>query len=58
MLDPEAGYLTRDGIVLVVEVLECCPWFEFADLDVYASDDEAGTVSLSTETSEDLNSER
>jgi hypothetical protein len=30
----------RDGIVLACEILDCCPWFEFADLETYVSDDE------------------
>lgn len=42
LMNPESGYLVKDGLVLCVEVLECCPWFEFADLDKYASDEEAG----------------
>ena len=25
-MDPEAGFLLRDSVVLAVEVLECCPW--------------------------------
>lgn len=42
LMNPEAGYLVKEGLVLCVEVLECCPWFEFADLEKYASDEEAG----------------
>lgn len=42
LMNPEAGYLVKEGLVLCVEVLECCPWFEFADLEKYASEDEAG----------------
>ena len=26
VMDPEAGFLLRDSVVLAVEVLECCPW--------------------------------
>ncbi|BDA47782.1 probable MATH domain and coiled-coil domain-containing protein At3g at N-terminal half [Coccomyxa sp. Obi] len=42
LMNPEAGYLVKEGLILCVEVLECCPWFEFADLEKYASDEEAG----------------
>ena len=28
-------------MVLACEILDCCPWFEFAELDVYVSDDDA-----------------
>ena len=28
-------------MVLACEILDCCPWFEFADLDVYVSDEDA-----------------
>jgi hypothetical protein len=27
-------------VILACEILDCCPWFEFADLDVYVSDEE------------------
>ena len=30
----------RDGVILACEILDCCPWFEFADLDVYVSDED------------------
>lgn len=26
LLNPEAGFLVREGLTLCVEVLECCPW--------------------------------
>lgn len=29
-------------MVLACEILDCCPWYELADLDVYVSDDEEG----------------
>ena len=32
--------LCRDGVILACEILDCCPWFEFADLDVYVSDED------------------
>lgn len=35
----------RDGVVLACEILDCCPWFEFADLDTYVSDEEGDGVS-------------
>lgn len=34
MLEPDAGFLVRDTVVFVWEILDCCPWFEFADLEV------------------------
>ena len=36
--------LCRDGVVLACEILDCCPWFEFADLDVYVSGDEGAST--------------
>ncbi|KAK9829646.1 hypothetical protein WJX72_007078 [[Myrmecia] bisecta] len=45
MVDAEQGYLHKESLVLMCEVLECCPWFEFADLEVYASDAEGDGVS-------------
>lgn len=39
VIDPEAGYLQNHGIALACEVQECCPWFEFADLQVIPSKD-------------------
>lgn len=55
MIDPEAGYVQRDGLLLACEVLECQPWFDFADLEVFASDSEA--ESLSTDPEELLDSD-
>ncbi|XP_073138267.1 uncharacterized protein [Henckelia pumila] len=40
MLEADAGFLLRDTVVFVCEILECCPWFEFSDLEVLASDDD------------------
>lgn len=37
LMDPESGFLGREGLILRVDVLECCPWFEFADLETYTS---------------------
>lgn len=34
MLEADAGFLLRDTVVFVCEILDCCPWFEFADLEV------------------------
>ena len=34
MLDADAGFLLRDTVVFVCEILDCCPWFEFSDLEV------------------------
>ena len=51
-MDPEAGHVHRDGVVLACEVLECCPWFEFADLDVYGNTTEEEADDLSTDPDE------
>ncbi|XP_073050755.1 uncharacterized protein [Primulina eburnea] len=40
MLEADAGFLLRDTVVFVCEILDCCPWFEFSDLEVLASDDD------------------
>ncbi|CAN6841711.1 unnamed protein product [Brassica oleracea] len=40
MLEADAGFLVRDTVVFVCEILDCCPWFEFSDLEVLASDDD------------------
>ena len=45
MVDPEAGYVQRDGLLLACEVLDCQPWFDFADLEVFASDSEVESLS-------------
>lgn len=55
MVDQEAGYVQRDGLLLACEVLDCQPWFDFADLEVLVSDSEA--ESLSTDPDELLDSE-
>lgn len=34
MMEADAGFLMRDTVVFVCEILDCCPWFEFADLEV------------------------
>ncbi|XP_075506249.1 LOW QUALITY PROTEIN: uncharacterized protein LOC142543108 [Primulina tabacum] len=40
MLEADGGFLLRDTVVFVCEILDCCPWFEFSDLEVLASDDD------------------
>ncbi|XAR70992.1 Ubiquitinyl hydrolase 1 [Bertholletia excelsa] len=40
MLEADAGFLVRDTVVFVCEILDCCPWFEFSDLEVLASEDD------------------
>ncbi|KAH6792429.1 TRAF-like family protein [Perilla frutescens var. hirtella] len=40
MMEADAGFLLRDTVVFVCEILDCCPWFEFADLEVLASEDD------------------
>ncbi|KAG1363216.1 Ubiquitin carboxyl-terminal hydrolase 13 [Cocos nucifera] len=55
MLESDAGFLVRDTMVFVCEILDCCPWFEFSDLEVLASDDDQDA--LSTDTDELIESE-
>ncbi|PWA52949.1 TRAF-like family protein [Artemisia annua] len=55
MLEPDAGFLVRDTVVFVCEILDCCPWFEFADLEVYASEDDQDA--LTTDPDELIDSE-
>lgn len=39
------GTIFKDSVMLCCEILECCPWFEFADLDLGASDADFDTSS-------------
>ncbi|KAJ7566029.1 hypothetical protein O6H91_02G085600 [Diphasiastrum complanatum] len=55
MVEPDAGFLVRDTVVFVCEILDCCPWFEFSDLEVLVSDDEQDA--LSTDPDELLDSD-
>lgn len=55
MLESDAGFLVRDTVVFVCEILDCCPWFEFSDLEVLASDDDQDA--LTTDPDELLDSE-
>ncbi|KAL8244505.1 hypothetical protein R6Q59_010763 [Mikania micrantha] len=55
MLEADAGFLVRDTIVFVCEILDCCPWFEFGDLEVYASEDDQDA--LTTDPDELIDSE-
>ncbi|KAK9079979.1 hypothetical protein SSX86_001654 [Deinandra increscens subsp. villosa] len=55
MLEADAGFLVRDTIVFVCEILDCCPWFEFADLEVYAFEDDQDA--LTTDPDELIDSE-
>ena len=34
MLETDAGFLVRDTVVFICEIIDCCPWFEFSDLEV------------------------
>ncbi|KAL3655838.1 hypothetical protein CASFOL_000234 [Castilleja foliolosa] len=45
MLEADAGFLLRDTVVFVCEILDCCPWFEFSDLEVFASEDDQDALS-------------
>lgn len=48
MLEADAGFLMRDTVVFVCEILDCCPWFEFSDLEV--SSFGSSSIYLSCET--------
>lgn len=34
LLEAGAGYVGRETVVFVCEILDYCPWFEFSDLEV------------------------
>ncbi|CAI9092678.1 OLC1v1027990C1 [Oldenlandia corymbosa var. corymbosa] len=55
MVEPDAGFLLRDTVVFVCEILDCCPWFEFSDLEVLASEDDQDA--LTTDPDELIDSE-
>ncbi|KAG8375805.1 hypothetical protein BUALT_Bualt10G0138600 [Buddleja alternifolia] len=55
MLEADAGFLLRDTVVFVCEILDCCPWFEFSDLEVLASEDDQDA--LTTDPDELLDSD-
>ncbi|XP_057799974.1 uncharacterized protein LOC131015563 [Salvia miltiorrhiza] len=55
MLEPDAGFLMRDSVVFVCEILDCCPWFEFSDLEVLASEDDQDA--LTTDPDEPIDSD-
>ncbi|KAL6985250.1 hypothetical protein U1Q18_018628 [Sarracenia purpurea var. burkii] len=55
MLEADAGFLVRDTVVFVCEILDCCPWFEFFDLEVLASEDDQDA--LTTDPDELIDSE-
>ncbi|XP_047169928.1 uncharacterized protein LOC124838382 isoform X2 [Vigna umbellata] len=55
MLEVDAGFLVRDTVVFVCEILDCCPWFEFSDLEVLASEDDQDA--LTTDPDELIDSE-
>ncbi|KAL9230264.1 hypothetical protein vseg_005639 [Gypsophila vaccaria] len=55
VLEPEAGFLLRDTVVFVCEILDCCPWFEFSDLEFLASEDDQDA--LTTDPDELMDSE-
>ncbi|TVU29248.1 hypothetical protein EJB05_20806, partial [Eragrostis curvula] len=60
MLDTDAGFLVRDTVVFVCDIIDCCPWFDFSDLEVLASDDDRDELStdpdelIDSEDSEDM----
>ncbi|MCO5581700.1 hypothetical protein L7F22_035589 [Adiantum nelumboides] len=45
MVEADAGFLVRDTVVFSCEILDCCPWFEFSDLEVMVSDEEQDAIS-------------
>ncbi|KAI9106664.1 hypothetical protein K1719_022192 [Acacia pycnantha] len=55
LLEADAGFLVRDAVVFVCEILDCCPWFEFSDLEVLASEDDQDA--LTTDPDELIDSE-
>ncbi|GAV60527.1 MATH domain-containing protein, partial [Cephalotus follicularis] len=55
MLEADVGFLVRDTVVFVCEILDCCPWFEFSDLEVLASEDDQDA--LTTDPDELIDSE-
>ncbi|XP_027080715.1 uncharacterized protein [Coffea arabica] len=55
MLEADAGFLVRETVVFVCEILDCCPWFEFSDLEVLASEDDQDA--LTTDPDELIDSE-
>lgn len=55
MLESDAGFLVRDTVVFICEIVDCCPWFEFSDLEVLASEDDQDA--LSTDPDELIDSE-
>ncbi|XP_039117979.1 uncharacterized protein LOC120253823 [Dioscorea cayenensis subsp. rotundata] len=55
MLEADAGFLVRDTVVFICEIIDCCPWFEFSDLEVLASEDDQDA--LSTDPDELVDSE-
>ncbi|KAG7572172.1 TRAF-like [Arabidopsis suecica] len=56
MLEADAGFLVRDTVVFVCEILDCCPRFEFSDLMVLTSDDDQADA-LTTNPNEIIDSE-
>ncbi|PKA57938.1 Ubiquitin carboxyl-terminal hydrolase 13 [Apostasia shenzhenica] len=55
MLESDAGFLVRDTVIFVCEIIDFCPWFEFSDLEVLASEDDQDA--LSTDPDELIESE-
>ncbi|KAL8130006.1 hypothetical protein V2J09_019161 [Rumex salicifolius] len=55
MLEPDGGFLVKDTVVFACEILDCCPWFEFSDLEVLASEDDQ--EALTTDPDELLDSD-
>ena len=47
LMDPDRGFLGREGLILRVDILEFCPWFEFADMETYASGKRSAASSAS-----------
>ncbi|XP_057967943.1 uncharacterized protein LOC131157650 [Malania oleifera] len=40
MLKAHGGFLVRETVVFLGEILDCCPWFEFSSLEVLACDND------------------
>ncbi|OEL27172.1 hypothetical protein BAE44_0011808 [Dichanthelium oligosanthes] len=44
MLDTDAGFLVRDTVIFTCEIIDCCPWFDFSDLEIAVEDTMFTTV--------------
>ena len=40
VLSPDLGFMARDTVEILCQVLDVCPWFEFGELALHGSDEE------------------